>query len=202
MLKYEFVSYFILHNCLIVVGLDGLEPSTSRLSVVCSSQLSYRPLFGFDFVSLAALASSSARQRNCRYAFLPHPCRLASQTNPNPHCCAQLRTPAQGPQSSLTTILSGCKERKPRDVRGLGLSKLNSRQQLWVDPPKPFGAGGIDLGKLDARGIELLRKEVIQPQVPLRLPCYDFTPVTDHSLGRCLPCGLAHVLRDQSTPVV
>ncbi len=25
----------------------------------------------------------------------------------------------------------------------------------------------------------LLRKEVIQPQVPLRLPCYDFTPVTN-----------------------
>ena len=23
------------------------------------------------------------------------------------------------------------------------------------------------------------RKEVIQPQVPLRLPCYDFTPVAD-----------------------
>ncbi len=33
---------------------------------------------------------------------------------------------------------------------------------------------------------ELLRKEVIQPQVPLRLPCYDFTPVTIHSLGPCL----------------
>ena len=32
----------------------------------------------------------------------------------------------------------------------------------------------------------LLRKEVIQPQVPLRLPCYDFTPVTGHSLGPCL----------------
>ena len=29
-------------------------------------------------------------------------------------------------------------------------------------------------------------KEVIQPQVPLRLPCYDFTPVTSHSLGGCL----------------
>jgi hypothetical protein len=29
------------------------------------------------------------------------------------------------------------------------------------------------------------RKEVIQPQVPLRLPCYDFTPVTSHSLGGC-----------------
>ena len=32
----------------------------------------------------------------------------------------------------------------------------------------------------------LLRKEVIQPQVPLRLPCYDFTPVTNHSLSGCL----------------
>ncbi len=32
----------------------------------------------------------------------------------------------------------------------------------------------------------LFRKEVIQPQVPLRLPCYDFTPVTSHSLGPCL----------------
>src|SRR5262245_36220926 len=31
----------------------------------------------------------------------------------------------------------------------------------------------------------LLRKEVIQPQVPLRLPCYDFTPITDHTLGAC-----------------
>ena len=28
-----------------------------------------------------------------------------------------------------------------------------------------------------------LLKEVIQPQVPLRLPCYDFTPVIDHTVG-------------------
>ena len=26
------------------------------------------------------------------------------------------------------------------------------------------------------------RKEVIQPQVPLRLPCYDFTPVMKHTV--------------------
>src|SRR5262244_4461117 len=32
----------------------------------------------------------------------------------------------------------------------------------------------------------LLRKEVIQPQVPLRLPCYDFTPITDHTFGTCV----------------
>ena len=28
----------------------------------------------------------------------------------------------------------------------------------------------------------ILRKEVIQPQVPLRLPCYDFTPITATTL--------------------
>ena len=31
----------------------------------------------------------------------------------------------------------------------------------------------------------LLRKEVIQPQVPLRLPCYDFIPITIHTFGTC-----------------
>ena len=30
------------------------------------------------------------------------------------------------------------------------------------------------------------RKEVIQPQVPLRLPCYDFAPVTELTLNGCL----------------
>ena len=30
------------------------------------------------------------------------------------------------------------------------------------------------------------RKEVIQPQVPLRLPCYDFTPVADPTVAGCL----------------
>ena len=29
-------------------------------------------------------------------------------------------------------------------------------------------------------------KEVIQPQVPLRLPCYDFTPVIGHTVVRVL----------------
>ena len=39
--------------------------------------------------------------------------------------------------------------------------------------------------------VTILRKEVIQPQVPLRLPCYDFTPVADPTVVACLPCGLA-----------
>jgi hypothetical protein len=28
-------------------------------------------------------------------------------------------------------------------------------------------------------GVDFSRKEVIQPHLPIRLPCYDFTPVTN-----------------------
>jgi hypothetical protein len=45
-------------------------------------------------------------------------------------------------------------------------------------------------GKLQspsAKGCQsILRKEVIQPQVPLRLPCYDFTPVADPTVVGCV----------------
>ena len=34
--------------------------------------------------------------------------------------------------------------------------------------------------------LEISRKEVIQPQVPLRLPCYDFAPVTELTFDGCL----------------
>jgi len=33
----------------------------------------------------------------------------------------------------------------------------------------------------------LPRKEVIQPQLPLRLPCYDFVPITHPTLDGCRP---------------
>ena len=47
----------------------------------------------------------------------------------------------------------------------------------------------IDLGvTLRPKPQALLpRKEVIQPQLPLRLPCYDFVPVTSPTLGAYLP---------------
>ena len=37
-----------------------------------------------------------------------------------------------------------------------------------------------------ALSANILRKEVIQPQVPLRLPCYDFTPVAEPTVVGCL----------------
>lgn len=41
-------------------------------------------------------------------------------------------------------------------------------------------------GHFDSFGA-LSFKEVIQPQVPLRLPCYDFTPVMNHTVVNVPP---------------
>ena len=55
--------------------------------------------------------------------------------------------------------------------------------------PSPFSGG-------------LLRKEVIQPHLPVRLPCYDFTPLTRRTFDGSLPYGLSLRLRVPPTRVV
>jgi hypothetical protein len=57
------------------------------------------------------------------------------------------------------------------------LSKPNSaRESRWR---------AVSAKKTD-RAPFSFRKEVIQPQVLLRLPCYDFTPIMSHTLSACL----------------
>ena len=45
-------------------------------------------------------------------------------------------------------------------------------------------------------------KEVIQPHVLVRLPCYDFTPVTRIALDASLPCGLGQRFQALRAPMV
>ena len=52
-----------------------------------------------------------------------------------------------------------------------------------------------------SKEVILPRKEVIQPHLPVRLPCYDFTPLTNHTFGASLT-RLGRRLRVQSTRVV
>ena len=47
-----------------------------------------------------------------------------------------------------------------------------------------------------------LRKEVIQPHLPIRLPCYDFTPVTSPAVDCSLLYRLGHRLRALPAPMV
>ena len=42
---------------------------------------------------------------------------------------------------------------------------------------------------------ELLRKEVIQPHLPVRLPCYDLVPIASPTFDHSPPNGLGHGLR-------
>ena len=96
-------------------------------------------------------------------------------------------------------------------VVAFDLSKLNSvlarryplrdrtrrERGLFVHGPLARPATDLGVGPRGPRhgpgpsGSLLLRKEVIQPHLPIRLPCYDFTPITDPTLDGCLPCGLA-----------
>jgi hypothetical protein len=42
----------------------------------------------------------------------------------------------------------------------------------------------------DHDGGKLLRKEVIQPHLPVRLPCYDFVPIASPTFDHSLPQGV------------
>src|SRR5436853_404294 len=79
------------------------------------------------------------------------------------------------------------------------LSKLDRRKQS--DNPKLDQKRAAQVLR-EALKQQSIRKEVIQPQVLLQLPCYDFTPIMDHTVVTCLPCGLAQPLLVQPTFVM
>ena len=45
------------------------------------------------------------------------------------------------------------------------------------------GCHSVQVAHLLSQMCSSLRKEVIQPHLPVRLPCYDFTPLTRHTFG-------------------
>ena len=81
------------------------------------------------------------------------------------------------PASSLSGMRSNQAELQARFHRNPYHKQLDEEPESTMTP-------GILL-----RISSVLRKEVIQPQVLLRLPCYDFTPVINRSLDACLPKG-------------
>ena len=79
-------------------------------------------------------------------------------------------------------------EKYPQNLNKCYLVQTLAGLQASARPS--LASQGFDLsqGRRDTVWEFLHRKEVIQPQVPLRLPCYDFIPVTSYTLG---PCPLA-----------
>ena len=139
-------------------------------------------------VSLATVQfSRSAKRRNSPPGG-PGPVHRAAGGEPvsqNSTACGpprrgRLPVPCDLPDSVDILVAGRAQRRAPRSSRA---------QATILRRPVPSRGG-------------LPRKEVIQPQLPLRLPCYDFTPVTSPTFDGSLPKGLGHRLRVLLTPMV
>ena len=98
----------------------------------------------------------------------------------------------------IAIILSDKSQKRIESGRGyssISLLSLCGSQGTRVRPRGP-GAAGTYSGRHPPDGLLpsirvklislrmcLPRKEVIQPHLPVRLPCYDFTPLTLHTFG-------------------
>ena len=55
-----------------------------------------------------------------------------------------------------------------------------------LDPLPLFALNLANKISIQIAGVDFSRKEVIQPHLPIRLPCYDFTPVTNPAVVSAL----------------
>ena len=68
------------------------------------------------------------------------------------------------------------------------LSQLSYGPDADFEPRDSLLDAGHLCGRLDGPSAVLWSlKEVIQPHLPIRLPCYDFTPVMNHTVVTVLP---------------
>lgn len=98
-------------------------------------------------------------------------------------------------QLSYTPILGGGGSRDRTGDIQLAKLALYRLSYAPLSGFRPGGTGDLPRGNFHAplkaftfaeTNRLLLRKEVIQPLVPQRLPCYDFIPITTHTLGGSL----------------
>ena len=70
------------------------------------------------------------------------------------------------------------------------LSQLSYAPNLLKVEPSKLNINLANVRRLVVRNIFMLhvlhRKEVIQPHLPIRLPCYEFTPIINPTFGSAL----------------
>ena len=123
-----------------------------------------------------------------------------------------LRAPHPGGPSAGRTSQrpgkSGCLLRtqqcaRPRRVRMPSFRDPPKGRSVLAGPPwrgnriasAPLESMDAQVNVCHLRAPVLLRKEVIQPHLPVRLPCYDFVPIADPTFDSSLPYGLGRRLR-------
>ena len=92
----------------------------------------------------------------------------------------RLRLPQNG-----TVMRRSCRSRWCPAREAWGSGDLQDTNSAVID----VGAPRCDSHRHSpwASGSWLLRKEVIQPHLPVRLPCYDFTPIANPTFDGSLP---------------
>ncbi len=148
-----------------MVGLGRFELPTSPLSGVRSSQLSYRPGQSPEAVT-CGLRARLPRRRTGKALELS---RRVSRTQLNVRDSYAI-SDHRLLMRAIKRRLSSDSRHRSGEVPGLAPTQLSL----------PAIAGRRPLTRTFS-----LRKEVIQPQVLLRLPCYDFTPIMNYTLGGC-----------------
>ena len=80
--------------------------------------------------------------------------------------------------------------RRSSQVRGRGVLSMTFPPMSAPHPARSAGLAATRRGTAHYRRpgvMMLLRKEVIQPHLPVRLPCYDFVPIASPTFDRSLP---------------
>ena len=95
------------------------------------------------------------------------------------------RFPCQAESLSRTMVGLGGLEPPTSPLSGVRSNHLSYRPNGWLSSTpvrRDVRSAGYLCGRPTEQSIVFARKEVIQPHLPIRLPCYDFTPVIDHSV--------------------
>jgi hypothetical protein len=154
---------------------------TLRLSSACSNQLSYRPKILFHKILTEFLPCKNSGGKGIRTPDIQLAKLALYQLSYAP--CLETGLGGEGFERVRFDLQDTLWQKAEKCVLPVGFEP-QGLSALWIwsagaDSDSPFF-------RLAEGQALLLRKEVIQPQVPLRLPCYDFIPVTAHSVGRCL----------------
>ena len=160
------------------MGLSGLEPPTLRLSGVRSNHLSYEPIsIRVAFVLISSPFGGDEEDRT------PDPLRARQ-------VLSQLSyTPISGfricrSYLHLRFFLKTLKIEQHHKFKKSSLCFKTENQP--VDSPDVKRQFYVSDRIKPSSWTVLLRKEVIQPHLPIRLPCYDFTPVINPTFDSAL----------------
>lgn len=132
-----------------------------------------------DPASWLMLASTIQFSNNTHHHTATHP-------QPTGHGTQALTSSSKQRRRVLSDTQQCADETPPTNPKAGPAGNNNYRVSV---PPNNM-SNRISHIRADQRYYMLLRKEVIQPHLPVRLPCYDFVPIANPTFDSSLPQGV------------